>query len=97
METVVHEESERAAAETWTAITQTRGTLAGLWQVLFSTLAAEAGLPAPMSVHDGLASYAEKRHADALASHVKARLGQVPTCFRVGSKATGTRHCVSLS
>jgi len=91
---------EQAAAElvtTCAAIVDTRGALAKLWAELFHKLATEAGLPAPLTVQIGIAAYAEKRHADALASYARDLLRMAPSQFRIGSKAKDIRHCVSLS
>jgi len=85
-----------ATLGTWTAIAETRRALAKLWADLFHKLAAEAGLPAPATVQIGIAAYAEKRHADALASYARDLLRMEPSQFRVG-KAKDIRHCVSLS
>jgi len=90
-------EHPNATLGTWTAIAETRRALAKLWADLFRKLAAEAGLPAPLTVQIGIAAYAEKRHADALAAHAREALRMEPSQFRVGRKASDLRHCVSLS
>jgi len=91
------EQTSTTLVTTWTSIAETGRSLAKLWADLFHKLAAEAGLPAPLTVQIGIASYTEKRHADALASYARDVLRMEPSQFRIGGKAKDIRHCVSLS
>jgi len=91
------EQTDAKVVTTWAGITETQGALKKLWAELFHKLASEAGLPAPATVQIGIATYAEKRHADALAAHARDVLRMEPSQFRVRHKVDGVRHCVSLS